>query len=169
MLLAQIGRTELIAKDRQATYRRAARPLEEKAEGVDMETSTAEKQLLLLLAEGRLEAGAVAADDFITPQRRDMAQKLLSGMTPGAILEEIDDEQERARAAQVFQRDSGADAEQELRMAGDCLRILHRKRIEQRIAELTAQLPGLKGEDKRSTLLKIQELTKERQTAGRKE
>ena len=169
VLLAQIGRTELIAKDRQATYRRAARPLEEKAEGVDMETSTAEKQLLLLLAEGRLEAGAVAADDFITPQRRDMAQKLLSGMTPGAILEEIDDEQERARAAQVFQRDSGADAEQELRMAGDCLRILHRKRIEQRIAELTAQLPGLKGEDKRSTLLKIQELTKERQTAGRKE
>ena len=54
-------------------------------------------------------------------------------------------------------------------MAGDCLRILHRKRIERRIAELTAQLPGLKGEDKRSTLLKIQELTKERQTAGRKE
>ena len=97
------------------------------------------------------------------------AQQLISGMTPGAILEEIEDEQERARAARIFQKDSGADAEQELRMAGDCLRILHRKRIEQHIAELTAQLPGLKGEDKRSTLLKIQELTKERQTAGRKE
>jgi hypothetical protein len=54
-------------------------------------------------------------------------------------------------------------------MAGDCLRILHKKRIEAKIAALTKELPLLKGEDKRNTLLKIQELTKQRQTAGRKE
>ena len=54
-------------------------------------------------------------------------------------------------------------------MTDDCLRILHRKRIEQKIAQLREQLPQMTGEDKRNTLLKIQELTKARQTAGRKE
>ena len=99
----------------------------------------------------------------------DVVQKLIDGMTPGAILEEIDDENERARAARLLEKDSGAGEEGQLRMAGDCLRILHRKRIEQKIAQLREQLPQMTGEDKRSTLLKIQELTKERQTAGRKE
>ena len=65
--------------------------------------------------------------------------------------------------------DSGADDGQGLAMTADCLRILHVKRIEERIAELKEQAAQQKGEDKRNTLLKIQELTKERQTAGRKE
>ena len=169
VLLAQIGRTELISKEKRPTYRHAARPLEEKNEGADVETMAAEKQLLRLLAEGRIEPGTVSADDFMTEERRELAVKLMSGMTPGAILEGIADEAARARAASVLDKDSGADNEAQLRMAGDCLRILHKKRIEQRIAALTGELPQLKGEDKRKTLLKIQELTKERQTAGRKE
>lgn len=169
VLLAQIGRTELIQQDRRATYRHAARPLEEKNEGVDTETSAAEKQLLVLLAEGRADAETVSADDFISPQRRSLAQKLLDGMTPGAILESIGDEDTRSRVANMLQRESGADEEQELRMVSDCLRVLNRKRIERQIATLTEQAAHLKGEDKRSMLLKIQELTKERQTAGRKE
>ena len=69
----------------------------------------------------------------------------------------------------MLQRDSGVGADAQLRMAGDCLRILHKKRIEEKIAALQRELPLQKGEDKRNTLLRIQELTKERQTAGRKE
>ena len=169
VLLAQIGRTELIPKDQRPRYRHAARPLEEKTEGVDVETMAAEKQLLRLLAEGRIEPGTVSADDFLTEERRSLAEKLISGMTPGAILEGISDDAARARAAGILDKDSGAGSDEQLRMAGDCLRILHKKRIESKIAELTKALPQLKGEDKRNTLLKIQELTKERQTAGRKE
>ena len=169
VLLAQIGRTELIPKDQRPRYRYAARPLEEKTEGVDVETMAAEKQLLRLLAEGRIEPGTVSADDFLTEERRSLAEKLISGMTPGAILEGILDDAARARAAGILDKDSGAGSDEQLQMAGDCLRILHKKRIESKIAELTKALPQLKGEDKRNTLLKIQELTKERQTAGRKE
>ena len=169
VLLAQIGRTEMISRDKRTIYRHAARPLEEKNEGVDVETAAAEKQLLQLLAEGKLEPGAVTAEDFITQERRELAVKLLSGMSPGAILEGIEDEQARARAASVFDKDSGADGSAQLRMAGDCLRVLHKKRIDEKIAELKRGLEQMKGEDKRRTLLKIQELTKERQTAGRKE
>ena len=169
VLLAQIGRTELIAKEKQAVYRRAARPLSERAAGVDVETDAAEKQLLRLLCEGRVEPGTVTQEDFITPQRQALAAKLLSGMTPGAILEETGDAQQREQIAALLDKDSGADEEKELRMTGDCLRILHRKRIELKIAQLQQQLPQMTGEDKRNTLLRIQELTKERQTAGRKE
>ena len=169
VLLAQIGRTELIAKEKQAVYRRAARPLSERAAGVDVETDAAEKQLLRLLCEGRVEPGTVTQEDFITPQRQALAAKLLSGMTPGAILEDTGDAQQREQIAALLDKDSGADEEKELRMTGDCLRILHRKRIELKIAQLQQQLPQMTGEDKRNTLLRIQELTKERQTAGRKE
>jgi len=136
---------------------------------VDTATMAAEKRLLQLLAEGRVEEGAVSAEDFITPERKALAQKLLSGMKPGAILEQIEDEQERSRAASVLTRDSGANDGQGLQMTADCLRILHVKRIEEQIDRLKELAAQQKGEDKRKTLLEIQKLTKERQTAGRKE
>ena len=169
VLLAQIGRTEMIPQEKRPTYRNAARPLEESSEGADFETSAAEKQLLQLLAEGQVEEGTIKAEDFITEERRELARKLISGMSAGAILEEIADDDARARAASILQKDSGAAGDTQLRMAGDLLRVLHRKRIDSKIAQLTQELPQLKGEEKRSVLLKIQELNREKQTAGRKE
>jgi len=169
VLLAQIGRTEMISRDKRATYRHAARPLEEKNEGVSLGTAAAEKKLLQLLAEGRVEPGTVTAEDFVSTERRELAVRLLAGMTPGAILEEIKDDEARARAASIFSGESGVSKDGELRMAGDCLRVLHNMRIDERIAALKEEAARQSGEDKRRTLLKILELTKERQTAGRKE
>ena len=167
VLLAQIGRTEMIQEDKRSTYRHAARPLEEKNEGVDTETSSAEKQLLVLLADGNVEQGTVSADDFISPKHRMLAQKLLSGMSPAAILEEIDDEDERSRIANLLQRDSGA-GEQELKMVADCLRVLQKKKMENQIKVLQEQMSTQTGEEKRSTLMKIQKLALEIKT-GRRE
>ena len=167
VLLAQIGRTEMIQEDKRSVYRHAARPLEEKNEGVDTETSAAEKQLLVLLADGNVESGTVSADDFISPKHRELAQKLLSGMTPAAILEEIDDEDERSRTANLLQRDSGA-GEQELKMVADCLRVLQKKKMENQIKVLQEQMSTQTGEEKRSTLMKIQKLALEIKT-GRRE
>ena len=169
VLLAQIGRTEMIAQEKRTVYRHAARPLEEKNEGVSTGASEAEKRLLQLMAEGRIEPGTVTAEDFISSERKELARKLLEGQTAGAILEEIADEDQRARAASILNRDSGAAEDDKLRMAGDCLRILHNVRIEERIAALKRDMEGQKGEDKRKTLMKIQELMKDRQNAGRKE
>ena len=169
VLLAQIGRTEMISRDKRATYRHAARPLEEKNEGVSLGTAAAEKKLLQLLAEGRVEPGTVTAEDFVSTERRELAVRLLAGMTPGAILEEIKDDEARARAASIFSGETGVSKDGELRMAGDCLRVLHNMRIDERIAALKEEAARQSGEDKRRTLLKILELTKERQTAGRKE
>ena len=169
VLLAQIGRTEMIEQSRQPTYRHAARPLEAVNDGTDFETAAAEKRLLQLLCEGRVEAGTLSEDDFISPERRMLAAKLLGGMKPGAILEEIEDEAQRARVANIFQQDSNANGEEDLRMTGDCLRILHNKRIDEKIESLQQEAVNLKGNEKRSVLLRIIELQKQRQTAGRKE
>ena len=169
VLLAQIGRTEMIAQEKRTIYRHAARPLEEKNEGVSTGAAEAEKRLLQLMAEGRIEPGTVTAEDFITSERRELARKLLGGQTAGAILEEITDEDQRARAASILNRDSGAAEDDKLRMAGDCLRILHNVRIDEKIAALKQDMASQKGEDKRKTLMKIQELMKDRQKAGRKE
>ena len=70
VLLAQIGRSELIEKEKRPAYSHVARPLEENSDGVDTQTAAAEKQLLLLLAERRIEPGTVTADDFSFLDRR---------------------------------------------------------------------------------------------------
>ena len=168
VLLAQIGRTELIEENKRPMFRHAARPLEEKNDGVDTETAAAEKGLLVLLAEGGIEPGTISADDFISPQRRSLAQKLLDGLTPAAILEEMDDEDERSRTAKLLSSESGA-GEQELRMVADYLRVLEKKRKENEIKALKEKMSTQQGEEKRGTLIKIQELLAQENKTGRRE
>ena len=168
VLLAQIGRTELIEENKRPIFRHAARPLEEKNDGVDTETAAAEKGLLILLAEGGIEPGTISADDFISPQRRALAQKLLDGLTPAAILEEMDDEEERSRTAKLLSSESGA-GEQELRMVADYLRVLEKKRKENEIKALKEKMSTQQGEEKRGTLIKIQELLAQENKTGRRE
>ena len=168
VLLAQIGRTELIEENKRPMFRHAARPLEEKNDGVDTETAVAEKGLLVLLAEGGIEPGTISADDFISPQRRALAQKLLDGLTPAAILEEMDDEEKRSRTAKLLSSESGA-GEQELRMVADYLRVLEKKRKENEIKALKEKMSTQQGEEKRGTLIKIQELLAQENKTGRRE
>ncbi len=123
VLLAQIGRTELIEENKRPMFRHAARPLEEKNDGVDTETAAAEKGLLVLLAEGGIEPGTISADDFISPQRRALAQKLLDGLT----------------------------------------------RKENEIKALKEKMSTQQGEEKRGTLIKIQELLAQENKTGRRE
>ena len=168
VLLAQIGRTEMIESAKRPVYRHAARPLETKNDGVDMETAAAEKRLLQLLCEGRVEPGTLTAEDFISPESRALAEKLMGGMKPGAILEEIEDEGQRARIAGIFQQDSNANGEEDLRMTGDCLRILHNKRIDEKIEALQQEAVNLKGEEKRKRLFEIIELQKQKTDSRKK-
>ena len=124
--------------------------------------------LLVLLAEGGIEPGTISADDFISPQRRALAQKLLDGLTPAAILEEMDDEEERSRTAKLLSSESGA-GEQELRMVADYLRVLEKKRKENEIKALKEKMSTQQGEEKRGTLIKIQELLAQENKTGRRE
>ena len=115
-----------------------------------------------------ISPGTTSADDFISPQRRALAQKLLDGLTPAAILEEMDDEEERSRTAKLLSSESGA-GEQELRMVADYLRVLEKKRKENEIKALKEKMSTQQGEEKRGTLIKIQELLAQENKTGRRE
>ncbi|MFR5796670.1 MAG: hypothetical protein ACLUI3_14765 [Christensenellales bacterium] len=83
VLLAQIGRTELIQENKRHVSP-CARPLEEKNEGVD--TGIAAEKTACLLAEGGVEPGTISAEDFISPKGKRW-RETAGGLTPAAILE----------------------------------------------------------------------------------
>ena len=75
---------------------------------------------------------------------------------------------EYARSALVLRIKSGA-GEQELRMVADCLRVLEKKRRENEINALKEKMSTQQGEEKRGTLIKIQELLAQENKTGRRE
>ena len=93
---------------------------------------------------------------------------LLDGLTPAAILEEMDDEEERSRTAKLLSSESGA-GEQELRMVADYLRVLEKKRKENEIKALKEKMSTQQGEEKRGTLIKIQDVLAQENKTGRRE
>ena len=166
VLLAQIGRTEMIRQEERRTYQREARPLDRTANGEDRGTVAAERQLLRLLADGLAGNQTISADDFITEEGRELAEQLLAGRQPGAILEAIEDDEKRSRAAEIFQEDSPGDEETDLQIVHDCLEKLHIRRIDMEIAELTQGLDAASAKEKRTALTRIQELSEQRRLMG---
>lgn len=166
VLLAQIGRTEMLGTEERKTYQRRAKPLDFTAGGEDKGALAAERQLLRLLSDGLAGEGIISADDFITAEGRELASKLLSGQQPGAILEAIEDDEKRGRAAEIFQGNSPGDEETDLQIVHDCLEKLHIRRIEIEIDELSKGLASVPAEEKRAALQRIQELTEQRRLMG---
>ena len=105
-----------------------------------------------------------------TRQYTNLRQKVAEMNTAdvAAILEEIDDEDERSRTARLLTSESGA-GEQELRMVADCLRVLEKKRRENEINALKEKMSTQQGEEKRGTLMRIQELLAQENRTGRRE
>ena len=119
---------------------------------------------VLALLGSVMTASAQELTEALPPE----AQKLLDGLTPAAILEEMDDEEERSRTAKLLSSESGA-GEQELRMVADYLRVLEKKRKENEIKALKEKMSTQQGEEKRGTLIKIQELLAQENRTGRRE
>ncbi|MFR2149445.1 MAG: hypothetical protein ACLS7Z_02115 [Christensenellales bacterium] len=163
MLLAQIGRTELIGKNARCSPCGASAGREKRGRGY----RTAAAENCCSACRGGVEPGTISAEDLSRPKAA-LAQKLLDGMTPAAILEEIDDEDERSRTARLLTSESGA-GEQELRMVADCLRVLEKKRRENEINALKEKMSTQQGEEKRGTMMKIQELLAQENRTGRRE
>ena len=113
-----------------------------------------------LIADRGITVTCQCPDTLRAPVNRELYLLLLNNLMTNAI--RYGKENGLVRIA--LQAD-----EEDLRMTGDCLRILHNKRIEERIGALQQEAVNLKGEEKRKRLQEIIELQKQRQTAGRKE
>ncbi|MBQ7488734.1 MAG: DNA primase [Clostridia bacterium] len=166
VLLAQIGRTETMTSERQAVYRRAAKPLEARAQGVDIGTDAAEKQLLTFLASG-IGKQHIQVDDFLSPENRHFAEMLLSGKNAAGMLEEIEDENERTRFARILDSYPDISEDEQMQAINDCLAVLRTKKRDKRVEQMKSQISGLDGEAKQEALRRMQEMIMKDEEMGK--
>lgn len=131
----------------------------------------AEQSILSLLSAGQVDKALVREEDFSKPLHREMARALLSGASPSAVLESMEDSDARVQAAQILGEENHFSREQTMQIVEDCLGRMRRRRIEEDIAARQEALKQLSGEEKRRAMLEIQTrmLELKRLKAGRKE
>ena len=134
ILLRQIG-APAPERERRELRPRAAR--REEAGGAPPE----ERALLTLLAQGALPEGMVVAEDFSREVSRRVAKWLLEGRPAAALLERIEDDAERAEAAQdVNYSPLPEGREERLMLAQTSLTALRKARLRARMKEIEDEI-----------------------------
>ena len=82
-----------------------------------------------------------------------------SGVTPAALLEEQEAEEDRRRLGRILQLPTGEDLNQLLTMAEECKQTIRRVRIDAQIADLRQQIATASGPEKQAALTQLQRLT----------
>ncbi len=165
VLLAQVGIRPPKPAD---TMRVRTRSATDRAAREPMDDSAAEKTLLTLSALGYLPKGMIGQEDFEQPLYRQTAGKLLAGMTPSQILSDVETPEEASQLSEVFSQEMSMGREEALKAAEDCLRVLHRRHIDQRLTALRAEMETAQGERRQQVLAEIITLSKRlsQNTAG---
>ena len=123
--------------------------------------SMEEKTLISILASGLAPENAIRAEDFDTPLIRQLAEKLLSGMSPASILSECENDQDRQEISDLFALDIQINAENAASMAEQCLNTVRVHRLQKQIDEISANLNNLDNENKQDELKQLKALTTE--------
>ena len=123
--------------------------------------SMEEKTLISILASGLAPENAIRAEDFDTPLIRQLAEKLLSGMSPASILSECENDQDRQEISDLFALDIQINAENAASMAEQCLNTVRVHRLQKQIDEISANLNNLDNENKQDELKQLMALTTE--------
>ena len=122
-----------------------------------------EQTLLALLATGRLPQGMVKETDFDSENLRLIAGRLIAGETPEAIVSDEDlTDDVRQAAGETFSSLTAAEMDNAASVAGDCLRKMRIRHLEQEMKELTESMRTLDSSEKQMQMLtEIQGLSKE--------
>ena len=123
--------------------------------------SMEEKTLISILASGLAPENAIRAEDFDTPLIRQLAEKLLSGMSPASILSECENDQDRQEISDLFALDIQINAENAASMTEQCLNTVRVHRLQKQIDEISANLNNLDNENKQDELKQLMALTTE--------
>ena len=78
--------------------------------------------------------------DFDDPQLHMLAQKLLAGSSPAAILAECETEQQRVAYSEAFALNAEITQDNAAAVAEDCLRTIRQARLQRQIDDIRAQL-----------------------------
>lgn len=119
----------------------------------------AQELLISLMATGRLPKDVIDEQDFEDPLLKSLYADLTRGLSPASLVEAQQDETVRARVSELLLTPPSENTDQLIRMAQDCLASLRRKRIEDRLQAVMANINALQGADKTAALREVQSLT----------
>ena len=156
ILLQQMGIT---MPEPQQAQRPAFRPVRRNQQ--ENVHSMEEKTLISILASGLAPENAIRAEDFDTPLIRQLAEKLLSGMSPAAILSQCENDQDRQEISDLFALDIQINEENAAGMAEQCLNTVRVHRLQKQIDEISAGLNNLDNKNKQEELKQLMALTTE--------
>ncbi len=126
------------------------------------ETYKTEQTLLALLSLEKLPEGTIKSDDFSHPVFRQIAEQMLRGKKPAAIMAEAESDEVRQTVGEVFTVLSDEEKKNPAAVAGDCIRRLHIQRLQQQINEMTDMMRTADEPDARERALKeVMSLSKE--------
>ena len=145
VLMEQIG---LRAPSRQHTAAPVREGFSRKAKPTAVAEDPAARTLLAVLATGRLPKDIVTPEEFEDENLRSLCEKLLSGESPAALMEQQPDDQSRATLSDILSIDTRLDDEGLRKMAKDCVTRLRRQRLENELDRLQASLPTLPEEER---------------------
>ena len=123
--------------------------------------SMPEKTLIALLVSGLMPKDAVRDTDFDDPQLHMLAQKLLAGSSPAAILAECETEQQRVAYSEAFALNAEITQDNAAAVAEDCLRTIRQTRLQRQIDDIRAQLDTCGSADKADMLKELLTLSNE--------
>lgn len=138
------------------------------------EGTAAEQALISLLASGYLPENFLKADDFLSPAFCDIAQKMLEGQSPSAIMANLENDSLRSLAGKLFIRENSDDRETALAAAEECLSTLRQQRIGRELDLLRKSMEKQDAEEKQESLREYMRLSSQlskmsRSSADRKE
>ena len=123
--------------------------------------SMPEKTLIALLVSGLMPKDAVRDTDFDDPQLHMLAQKLLAGSSPAAILAECETEQQRVAYSEAFALNAEITQDNAAAVAEDCLRTNRQTRLQRQIDDIRAQLDTCGSAEKADMLKELLTLSNE--------
>ena len=123
--------------------------------------SMPEKTLIALLVSGLMPKDAVRDTDFDDPQLHMLAQKLLAGSSPAAILAECETEQQRVAYSEAFALNAEITQDNAAAVAEDCLCTIRQARLQRQIDDIRAQLDTCGSAEKADMLKELLTLSNE--------
>ena len=123
--------------------------------------SMPEKTLIALLVSGLMPKDAVRDTDFDDPQLHMLAQKLLAGSSPAAILAECETEQQRVAYSEAFALNAEITQDNAAAVAEDCLRTIRQARLQRQIDDIRVQLDTCGSAEKADMLKELLTLSNE--------
>lgn len=127
----------------------------------DGTASMPEKTLIALLVSGLVPPDTVRDTDFDDALMRALAQKLLSGTSPAAILAECETEQQRIAYSEAFALNAEITPENAAAVAEDCLRSIRQARLQRQIDDIRTRLDTCGSEEKSAALKELLTLSNE--------